>query len=146
MAEVRLADKMLRRSHDAPMSRRKSIDLLFIMQRHAVFSIDPDSADHISDIVFAQHDTEELNHIKKYELMNDYHDGYEDKHPERREKPRPAPKLRRAMHEARQKWAEILRDEDLVDVRVTVNPSEEADFVHIYPLVNLKVSAPTFPA
>ncbi|CZT17117.1 uncharacterized protein RCC_02949 [Ramularia collo-cygni] len=135
MGDRRLAEKMLRRTPDAPMSRRNGIDLLFIMQRHAVFLINQDSADHISDIIFAQQAIDDdTDPVKKYELLHEFHSGYD---PSRRNQPRPAPKLRKAMAEARVKWAEILRDEDLVDVRVVIFPSEERDFEHIYPPVDL---------
>lgn len=138
MEERRLADKMYRRTDDAPMSRRNGIDLLFIMQRHAVFAIDQDSADHISDIIFAQQTVDDQDTIKKYELLYDFHLGYD---PSDRHQPRPAPKLRKAVEQARVKWAEILRDENLVDVRVVVFPSEERDFEHCDPPVDLMVSS-----
>lgn len=137
MEETRLAQRMQRRTRDAPMSRRNMMDLVFIMQRHAVFAIDQDSADHISDIIFAQQTIQDLDEIKKYELLDDYHAGYDAS---RKHQPRPAPKLRKAMVEARTKWAEILRDEDLVDVRIVLFPSEERDFEHVYPPVDLSVS------
>lgn len=38
------------------------------------------------------------------------------------------------------RWAEILRDENLADVRIIIMPSEERDFEHIYPPVDVNVS------
>lgn len=136
-----LADKMYRRTPDAPMSRRHGIDLLFTMQRHAVFSIDQDSADHISNIIFAQQAIHDSDYTKKFELLDEYHADYDPGDPRRRQKPRAAPKLRAAMADARLKWAEVLRDEELADVRIIVLPSEERDFEHIHPPVDLTVSS-----
>lgn len=132
MEDQRLAEKMYRRTRDAPMSCRNSIDLLFVMQRHAVFTLNQDSADHISNIIFAQQFLEDAEPGKKYELIDDYS--------HRRYGAQPASKLREAMEQAGVKWAEILRDEDLVDVRIIVFPSEERDFEHVYPPVDLLVS------
>lgn len=82
----------------------------YIPLRHAVFKIEPDSANHTSRIIFNSIDRKK--HL--YDLLNDYHTEFSQN------KPGGADELRQLIKDARVKWSIQLRETNCRDIRVMI--------------------------